>query len=1492
MDTDVDEIEFQNAITKAINEASPEGILLVDDKGVVISHNHQFLEIWQIPIDHQSGAAPDSAIGVDDASLISTVLERLNDPEAFLARVQELYADPNLNDFCEIELRDGRILERHSTALRSDNGQYLGRVWFFRDITERKQTESKVSRMTKLYAAFSQCSVDSLHSTSEAELFPKVCRDAVELGGMKMAWVGLLDEFTLTVKPVAAFGSGMEYLEGIQISAKVGDPSGRGPTGIVLRENKPYWCQDCMNEPLLAQWHERGARAGWGSSAALPLHRKGKVIGALNLYAAEINAFDEAERNLLLEMAKNIDSALNAYVQQTERKQVEEKLLVTQFVSDHSPECIMWVDEQARIIYVNVAACREYGYTKEEMLALTVIDIDYGSRLEGWPEHWKRLRQKGNIAFETRHQRKDGSIFLMEASANFVRFEGKEFNVGFFRNITERKIAEERLQKIQASLADAQRLTSIGSWEWNVLDDTAFWSDETYRMFGIDREELGEHRKNFLDMIYPEDKAKVDKALSDALSGVRKYDLEYRVHLDDGTNKTIHALAEVTRDEAGKPVLMRGTVQDITERKLADEELRITQSVIDHAPDYIIWVNQDGRIVYANGAACREYGYSKDEMLELLVKDINPAATLDNWKKQWSRLQQEGRLHFEVTHYRKDGSAFQVEISANHVDFEGKQLNVAFIRNITERKQAEEKLLVTQFVSDHAPESIIWIDEQARIVYVNEETCREHGYTRDELLAMTIPDFDPDFPVDAWPGHWQELKQKRHLTFESRHSRKDGSIFPIEVSANFVQFGDKEFNVAYVRNVSQRKKDQDALRYSEERFRDVSEAAGEYLWEIDADMVYTYVSKRSADVKGYTPEELLGHTPMEFMPEADIQPVGEIVNTAIANKAPFKLRHRDITKSGEVLWEEVNGIPFYDKAGNVIGLRGAGLNITERIKAEQELRIASVAFESQEILMITDVDGVILRVNQAFTDNTGYMADEVIGHTPRLFKSGRHDAEFYRVMWDAVKTAGKWQGEIWDRRKNGEIYPKWLSISAVSGADGKVSHYVASHVDITERKAAEEEIQHLAFYDPLTRLPNRRLLMDRLQHATASSARSGRKGALLFIDLDQFKTLNDTLGHDIGDLLLQQVAQRLESCVREGDTVARLGGDEFVLILEDLSENEVEAGAQSEAIGEKILITLGHTYQLDGHACRSTPSIGVTLFAGHQVKLEELMKQADIAMYQSKKFGRNTLRFFDPEMQASVNAHASLENELRHAIENRQFQLHYQVQVDGSRRVLGAEALIRWIHPERGTIFPAQFIPLAEETGLILDIGKWVLNTACAQLKTWQQDALTRDFVLSVNVSAKRFRQAGFSAEVRDIVQRHNINPKLLKMELTESLLLENVEDAITTMNDLKSIGVSLSLDDFGTGYSSLQYLKRLPLDQLKIDQSFVRDIVTDSSDKAIVKTIIAMAQSMDFDVIAEGVETKKQRAILADMGCKHFQGYLFSKPLPIEQFETVLRSS
>ncbi|ANQ84859.1 diguanylate cyclase [Azoarcus olearius] len=478
----------------------------------------------------------------------------------------------------------------------------------------------------------------------------------------------------------------------------------------------------------------------------------------------------------------------------------------------------------------------------------------------------------------------------------------------------------------------------------------------------------------------------------------------------------------------------------------------------------------------------------------------------------------------------------------------------------------------------------------------------------------------------------------------------------------------------------------------------------------------------------------------------------------------------------------------------------------------------------------------------------------------------------------SAETLQPWVCEYRIERAGGGY--RWMSVFATPQRerDGATLWHGHCH-DVSSYKAAEDEIRHLAFYDPLTGLPNRRLLMDRLRHALATHARSRHHGALLFIDLDNFKTLNDTQGHQYGDMLLRQVAARLSACVREADTVARLGGDEFVVMLEDLDRDKGAAARQAESAGEKILAALNDAYQLDGREAHSTPSIGITLFDAADAEIAELLKRADLAMYQAKEAGRNTLRFFDPVMQATVDAHSALESELRRSLRQGNFALLFQPQLDRDGRMTGAEALVRWHHPEQGLVSPAAFIPLAERTGLILPLGRWVLENACDKLAEWAADPETAHLTLAVNVSVREFRHPGFCDQVERVLQRTGVAPGRLKLELTESLLLEDVEDAIERMDRLKRLGVGFSLDDFGTGYSSLAYLKRLPLDQLKIDRSFVRDVMTDPNDAIIARTIIALGQSLGLDVLAEGVETAEQHDFLLRHGCQSFQGYLFGRP-------------
>ena len=680
---------------------------------------------------------------------------------------------------------------------------------------------------------------------------------------------------------------------------------------------------------------------------------------------------------------------------------------------------------------------------------------------------------------------------------------------------------------------------------------------------------------------------------------------------------------------------------------------------------------------------------------------------------------------------------------------------------------------------------------------------------------------------------------------------------------------------------------EEIVKNSEERYRLLLNHAPIGIIHYDHNLVITYSNNHFANILRTPIHKLIG---LDLKSIQDQTFLPTLQNALTGDVSFFEGYYRTNILSG--IWISMTCAPFQDAKGSIIGGIAIVQDITERKHDEANLRIAATAFEAQEGMIVTDAKTFIIQVNRTFSQITGYSANDVINENIAILYSNQFDTIPFEQVKNILSITGRWVGEIWSMRKSGEIYPAYVTISAVNNPNNVITNYVATITDITQRKIAEEEINNLAFYDPLTKLPNRRLLHDRLHQALTTSALSGRKGSLLLIDLDNFKVINDTLGHDIGDQLLQQAAQRLLSCLREADTVARFGGDEFVVILENLSEQEEEAIVQAEITGNKIIDTLSQPYVFGFNEYYSTPSIGIVLFSAQNETMDILFKEADIAMYQAKKAGRNTLRFFDRKMQEGISKKAELESELRKAIEHQQFQLFYQIQVDENFKIYGAETLIRWLHPERGIILPSEFIPLAEETGLIQPIGRWVLETACAQLKAWSKNPLTQELILSINVSSLQFHQTDFIPQVTEFVHYYGINPKRLSLELTETILIENIETVIFTMNTLKSIGIQFSLDDFGTGYSSLQYIKRLPLDRIKIDKSFIHNIVLDNSDKMIVNAIISMAKNMAIEVIAEGVENEAQRLYLFQNGCTHYQGYYFGKPVNIQDFEASLNNN
>ncbi len=680
---------------------------------------------------------------------------------------------------------------------------------------------------------------------------------------------------------------------------------------------------------------------------------------------------------------------------------------------------------------------------------------------------------------------------------------------------------------------------------------------------------------------------------------------------------------------------------------------------------------------------------------------------------------------------------------------------------------------------------------------------------------------------------------------------------------------------------------QRALREEHDFIDAVLDTVGAIILVMDREGRVVRFNRACEAVSGYSAKDIIGHYFWEkLIPPEQIERVSQVFAQLTTGHFPNQHENHWRTRDGGRRLIAWSNTCISDAQGRIRHVIATGIDVTEARAAEAEVRLAARVFEhAGEAIMVTDADNRIVKVNPAFTAITGYTEREVLGETPARFKSGRHDAAFYEAMWRSLAETDAWEGEIWDRRRDGVIYPKWLTISAMRDQRGELRHYVALFTDISERKNSEERIRHLAEHDSLTGLPNRSLLQDRLRQAMARAEREQTRLALLFVDLDRFKLVNDSLGHAVGDALLVETAHRLLSSVRASDTVSRQGGDEFLVLLADIEQND-DAGR----VAQKMIEALSEPCMLAGQELRITPSIGISVYPDDGADMEMLIQRADIAMYQAKESGRSTYQFHTDDMNERASERLSVELGLRRALERGELLLHYQPQIElASGRIIGLEALLRWRHPELGLIAPGQFIPIAEDTGLIVPIGEGVLHEACRQSLVWQAAGLPA-LPIAVNLSAAQFRKPGLETLLRDVLTATGLPPHLLELELTESIVMSQAEETVAILGRLHELGVRLSIDDFGTGYSSLSYLKRFPIQKLKIDQSFVRDLTAGDNDAAIVRGIVGLARSLGLGVIAEGVETREQLKVLREFGCDEAQGYYFSPALPPAEVESLLR--
>ncbi len=775
-----------------------------------------------------------------------------------------------------------------------------------------------------------------------------------------------------------------------------------------------------------------------------------------------------------------------------------------------------------------------------------------------------------------------------------------------------------------------------------------------------------------------------------------------------------------------------------------------------------------------------------------------------------------------------------------------------------------------QDIVEHASDGILVLDSDGYVLLSNPAVARIFQRQRDEFQGELF-----GFPIAS--GEQAEINILR----------RDGFLAVAEMRVSETHWEQKRVFIAILRDITERKRMEMALHDAKEELAALYRFAPLGVIALKTDWRIKFWNPAAENIFGWKASEVIGNV-FPDLAEPLRRELLEIDEFSRRGKIIIGKEIRHVKKDGTPSDVSVSLAPMHDDTGSTTGIMCIVEDISRRLRDAERLRLSGKIFENtQEGILVTDAQGNILSVNQAFVAVTGFSMEEAVGSKPNLLNSGRHDQAFYREMWRTLAEEGQWRGEIWNRRKSGEIYPEWINISAIHDDEGKLTHYVAIFSDITKVKENEERLRRLAHFDPLTGLPNRFLFQDHCELALAQAARSGRQVAVMFLDLDRFKIINDTLGHRAGDTLLAEVARRLAACLRAGDTLSRFGGDEFNAVLPDLDNGNAAA-----SVADKLIEALAHPFQIDGKELHVTTSIGIAIYPqdGHQ--LEQLSRAADAAMYRAKEQGRNAYRFYETDgRDEALSRRFHLENQLRHALDRGEMSLVYQPEVDiESGGVTGMEALLRWRHPELGDVSPEEFIPLAEEIGVISTLGTWVLREACLQNKAWQGMGFDPMWV-SVNLSPSQLRERHLVETVRNVLAETGLEGRWLEFELTEGALMQNIEEGIRILNALKELGVRISIDDFGTGHSSLAYLRQLPVDTLKIDRSLVAHIATNEGDAAISRTIVTLAHNLNLRVVAEGIESAAQFNMLREFQCCDAQGFYFSHPLSPDRITALLGS-
>ena len=920
--------------------------------------------------------------------------------------------------------------------------------------------------------------------------------------------------------------------------------------------------------------------------------------------------------------------------------------------------------------------------------------------------------------------------------------------------------------------------------------------------------------------------------------------------------------------------------RDVTARnKFENESLFLSQLIeLSELPAYAADMDDGWRMVFVNEATCKHYGLTKNELLNKRVPDWNPDFTTEKLDQLKTALKS-GKQYFETLHQRSDGSMVPVEIHVSQVEIDGRNLAMGYIRDITERKQTERDVMILTSALNHSRDSVMLRDENFNFVYVNDAACRALGYTREELTRMTPLDFDAD--LDA--GTLKEIDARHsavgeHPCFERRHRARDGRIYPVEIAFTAIEFDGKRYGLSVCRDISERKQAQNEIEFQRQILLTQQETSPDAILVVDENRKILSYNKKFAD---------LSSVPEEILKSGEAERLLNLIASRILDpeehltRVEWLYENRDVQSQEEIYFKNGNVVerytaPILGENGRYFGRIWYFRDITERKNNERDLVILSTALNNMpDVVLLADENLNFVYANDAACQILGYNREEFARMT--VFDIDPDcDEETLYVLSEFLKD----DFPVIERRhraRDGRIYPVEISITWIEFNEKKYSLSITR--DISDRKRHEAELQHLANHDVVTGLPNRRLLTDRLEQAVARAQRNAKLLAVCYLDLDNFKPINDMHGHAVGDQLLVLFTQSLKKVMRAEDTLARLGGDEFALLFTDVADVK-----EVYIILERLLEAISSPVKLEERTVSLSASIGVTLYPDDNVDADTLLRHADQAMYLAKEQGKNRYHLFDPAHERLVQQRRENIRMLRQAIENDELVLYYQPKIDlVSGAIVGAEALIRWQHPVRGLLSPGEFLHYLEGSDLTIDFGEWVIHSALKQIENWRNEAIF--FPVSVNISAEHLLSDGFAERLGVMLKKHpSVSPSNLELEIVETVALSDMPQAVNTLTQCHEMGVKISLDDFGTGYSSLTYLRQLPVDILKIDQSFVRDMLLDPSDRGIVVSVIQLAQTFDRAVIAEGVETLEQGAMLIHLGCCMMQGYGIAHPMPAEE--------